>query len=63
MYTLLVQEEAVELQRQLQELFPRGGFLLRKWNSSDPVVLSHVAPELRDKPRLHEALNPGWNPG
>ena len=32
-------EEAVELQSQLQDLFSCGGFLLRKWNSSDQRVL------------------------
>ena len=32
-------EEAIELQRQLQDLFSHGGFLLRKWNSNDQVVL------------------------
>ena len=25
-------EEAIKLQRQLQDLFSHGGFLLRKWN-------------------------------
>ena len=30
---------AVELQRELQALFDKGGFLLRKWNASDPSVL------------------------
>ena len=28
-------EEAIELQRQLQDLFSHGGFLLCKWNSND----------------------------
>ena len=27
-------EEAIKLQQKLQELFQRGGFLLRKWNWS-----------------------------
>ena len=32
-------EGAISLQRQLQELFARGGFTLRKWNCSNPAVL------------------------
>ena len=31
-------ESAITLQRQLQDLFTCGGFLLRKWNSSEPSV-------------------------
>lgn len=30
---------AIELYRQLQSLFSIAGFLLRKWNSSEPTVL------------------------
>lgn len=41
-------ELAVALQRQLQDLFLHGGFLLRKWNSSDPAVLDAILPELRE---------------
>ena len=41
-------EEAVKLQRQLQDLFSREGFLLRKWNSSNPAALQHLPPELKD---------------
>ena len=41
-------EEAVELQEQLQDLFSRGGFLLRKWNSNRPAVLQHLPPEIKD---------------
>ena len=40
--------ETVELQNELQTLFSKGGFLLRKWNSSDPTVLHQIKPELRD---------------
>lgn len=39
--------EAAELQIQLQELFTRGGFTLRKWNSSKPSVLEHLPPEIK----------------
>ena len=41
-------QEAIQLQKQLQDLFGRGGFLLRKWNSNQPDVLQHLPPELRD---------------
>ena len=41
-------EQAIELRKQLQYLFSRGGFLLRKWNSSEPKVLEHVPADLRD---------------
>ena len=42
------EQEAIELQKQLQSLFLRGGFLLRKWNSSEPNVLKHLPPDLKD---------------
>ena len=38
----------IEMQTQLQEMFEKGGFQLRKWNSSEKVVLEHVSPELVD---------------
>ena len=41
-------EEAITLQQQLQELFERGGFTLRQWNSSNPAVLQHIPDEFRD---------------
>ena len=41
-------EDAISLQKQLQELFTRGGFTLRKWNSSNPSVLRHIPTELKD---------------
>ena len=41
-------EGAVELHRELQALLGKGGFLLRKWNTSEPSVLQHVKPDLRD---------------
>ena len=34
--------QAIELQRQLQTLFSKGGFLLRKWNSSEPGVIQNL---------------------
>ena len=42
-------EEAIELHAQLQTLFDKGGFLLRKWNSSEFAVLQHIEPELQDQ--------------
>ena len=65
-------EEAIQLQKQLQELFSRGGFLLLKWNSSEAVVLQHVAPELRDSQSFYPIPDPDeytktlciqWNSG
>ena len=41
-------QDAVELQVELQGSFGEGGFLLRKWNSSEPSVLRHINPELQD---------------
>ena len=41
-------KSALVLQRQLTSLFSRGGFILRKWNSSDPSVLRKIPEELRD---------------
>lgn len=32
----------------MQELFSKGGFLLRKWNSSDPQILQNLPIELKD---------------
>ena len=40
-------EGAISLQRQLQELFARGGFTLRKWNCSSPAVLELIPEELK----------------
>ncbi len=41
-------QEAIELQGQLQDLFSKGGFLLRKWNSSNSTVLNHVPSDLKE---------------
>ena len=65
-------DEAIQLQKQLQELFSGGGFLLRKWNSSEAVVLQHIAPDLWDSQSLHTIPDPDeytktlgiqWNSG
>ena len=42
-------QEGLKLRRQLQELFAKAGFTLRKWNSSNPQILRDVPPELRDE--------------
>ena len=41
--------DAVELQKQLQELFTKGGFLFRKWRSSEPNVLKDLPDDLKDQ--------------
>lgn len=63
-------KQAVKLQCQLQDLFMKGGFVLRKWNSSDPRVLGHIPQELRcshssldipDPDGYTKALGIEWN--
>ena len=46
-------QEAIEVQKELQSLFSRGDFLLRKWNSNDPCVLEHLSPDLKDSQPKH----------
>ena len=41
-------QDAINLQKQLHSLFLKGGFLHRKWNSSEPAVLKHIASDLKD---------------
>ena len=41
-------QEAMKLQEEMHSLFLRGGFLLRKWSSSDPSVLESIPIDLRD---------------
>ena len=64
-------KDTIELQIQIQSLFSRGGFLLRKWNSSHPTVLEHLTPDVKDSRSLHSIPNQGeytktlgidWNP-
>ena len=40
--------EAIDLYTQLHDLFSKGGFLLRKWNSSDSEVLKKIPQDLRE---------------
>ena len=51
-------EGAVKLQNQLQDLFGKGGFVLRKWTSSDPAVLQNISPELRNSQSKHGIPDP-----
>ena len=51
-------EEAIDLHQQLLSLFIKGGFLLRKWNSSDPTVLHQIEPEVRDVQSTHPIPSP-----
>ena len=51
-------EKAIELHVQLQALFDKAGFLLRKWNASELEVLEHIEPELRDQQSVHMMFDP-----
>ncbi|XP_055527349.1 uncharacterized protein LOC129719969 [Wyeomyia smithii] len=42
-------EEAIEAQRQLQQLLGSGGFLIRKWCSNSPEFLEHIPVEDQEK--------------
>ena len=46
-------EEAIRLHCQLSSLFDKGGFLLRKWNSSNYTVLESIPESLRDAQTQH----------
>ena len=52
-------EEAIKLRQQLQDLFSRAGFLLRKWHSSELAVLKHIPPDLKDPQLMQPIPNPG----
>ena len=51
-------EEAIELYHQLHSLFSKAGFLLRKWNSSEPAVLQCIDPEQQDSQSVHIIMDP-----
>lgn len=62
------QQEAVKLQGEMHSLFLKGGFLLRKWNCSDPFVLESIPPDLTqttvilsDSDRYTKTLGIEWN--
>ena len=40
--------ETIDLHAQLHTLFSKGGFLLRKWNSSDSEVIKQIPSDLRE---------------
>ena len=42
-------EEAIKLRTEMQKLFKPGGFVLRKWKSSEPAVLAQKPPELIER--------------
>ena len=50
-------EKAIQLFQQLQSLFEKGGFLLRKWSLSEATVLVHIDPSLREQHSLHTFLD------
>ena len=52
-------DEAITLQQQLQELFSKAGFLLRKWRSSELTVLERIPPDLRDSQSMQQIPNTG----
>ena len=49
-------ESAITLQRQLQDLFTHRGFMLRKWNLSEPLILQAIFPELCESKEVHSIL-------
>lgn len=46
-------ESTITLQQQLQDLFLHGGFLLRRWNSSQPHVEQAIFPGIRESRDVH----------
>ena len=52
-------EEAVALHNELQSCFSQAGFLLRKWNSSEPEVLHHISSEILDAKSVHSITDGG----
>ena len=65
-------EEAIEVLNQLQDVFNKAGFLLHKWNLSEPIVLEHIKPELQDSKSIltmpdsseyTKTLGIDWNAG
>ena len=42
-------DQAIKLHHQLQGLFDKGRFLLRKWNSSESEVLQHIKPKSENR--------------
>ena len=46
-------DKAIKLRSEMQELFERRGFVLRKWKSSEPAVLAQIPCELVDNQSTH----------
>lgn len=46
-----------KLQKQLLDLFTRGKFLLRKWNSNNNQVLEHIPHELLENDNVRAISN------
>ncbi|KAK3738818.1 hypothetical protein QZH41_000397 [Actinostola sp. cb2023] len=46
LFSVPTKEEAITLQRELQELFSKGEFKLHKWNSNSPEVLECIPPDI-----------------
>ena len=49
------EEDGIQLQAQLQDLFAEADFLLRKWNSSNPTVLQAISPDTQTSLTLSES--------
>ena len=63
-------EDAIKLQTDLQRLFDKGCFTLRKWNSSHAAALEHIPSELKeshfsqkitDSPEYSKTLGIEWS--
>ena len=46
--------EATTFRKELQDMFDKGGFLLRKWKSNVPAALRHLPPHLVDAKPYHD---------
>ena len=55
-------EEAVQLCKELQELFALRGFVLHKWKSSESAVAEHIPSNLLDKKIYRRSLAPTPSP-
>jgi len=54
-------QDAIELRRQLQELFIRGGFTLCKWHSSEPSFLKDLPDHIKDPHSMLISLDTDTN--
>ena len=54
-------DEAISMQKQLQTLFAKGRFFLRRWNSNTPSVVEPINSELRDSQNVLSIMeSPGY---